>query len=56
MAKFRCEVVGCLEENGDCKAAAIFVVDGSTIWIWQKHKAAINECEASHKEFTGPRK
>jgi hypothetical protein len=29
MAKFRCEVVRCAKETGNCKAAAIFGVDES---------------------------
>jgi hypothetical protein len=26
------------------------------VQLWQKHKAAVGECEVSQKEFTGPKK
>jgi hypothetical protein len=47
MAKCKHEVVKCTEEKGNGKATEIFGVDESNIWLWWKHKAAINECEAS---------
>jgi hypothetical protein len=31
MAKFKCEVIRCAEEKGNCKASAIFGVDESNI-------------------------
>jgi hypothetical protein len=37
------------------KAAALFGVDESNVRLWWKHKAAISECEASRKIFTGPK-
>jgi hypothetical protein len=55
MAKFKREVIWCAEK-GNCKAAAIFGVDESIVWLWQKHKAAISGCEASRRKFTGPKK
>jgi len=56
MAKFKHEVIRCAEDKGNCKAAAVFGVDESNVRLWQKHKAAINRCEASRKKFTGPKK
>jgi hypothetical protein len=32
-AKFKCEVVQCAKEKGNCKAAAIFGVDKSNIQL-----------------------
>jgi hypothetical protein len=32
-AKFKCEVVHCTEEKGNHKAAAIFRVNESNIWL-----------------------
>jgi len=46
-AKFKRDVIQCAEDKGNRKAAAIFEVDESNIRLWQKHKAAISECEAS---------
>jgi hypothetical protein len=46
MAKFRCEVVLRTKEIGNCKAAAVFGVDGSNAQLWWKHKAAFSKCEA----------
>jgi hypothetical protein len=40
MAKFKREVNRCTEENGNHKAAAIFVVDESNVRLRWKHKAA----------------
>jgi hypothetical protein len=40
----------------NCKAAAIFGADESSVWLWQKHKAVISECEASQKKFSGHKK
>jgi transposase-like protein len=31
MAEFKCEVIQCAEEKGNCKAAAIFGVDESIV-------------------------
>jgi len=31
MAKFKCEVIRCAEDKGNCKAAAIFGVDESNV-------------------------
>jgi hypothetical protein len=31
IAKLKCEVIRCAEENGKCKAAAIFGVDESNV-------------------------
>jgi hypothetical protein len=45
-AEFNGEVIRCIGK-GNCKAAAIFVVDESNIPLWQKHKAMISECEGS---------
>ena len=56
MAQFKREVIWCAEDKGNRKAAAIFGVDGSTVRLWRKHKAAISGCEASRKKFTGPKK
>jgi hypothetical protein len=33
MAKFKCEVIRCAEEKGNCKAAAIFGVDESNVQL-----------------------
>jgi transposase-like protein len=41
-AKFKCEVIQCAEEKGNCKAAAIFGVDESNVRLWWKHKAVIS--------------
>jgi hypothetical protein len=46
-AKFRHEVVQCAQQKGNHKPAAIFGVYESNVRVWQKHKAAISECEAS---------
>jgi hypothetical protein len=54
-AKFKREVV-CYTENRNHKAAAIFGVDESNTPLWQIHKAAICECKASQKIFTGSKK
>jgi transposase-like protein len=54
MAKFKCEVIRCAEENGNRKAAAIFGVDESNVRLWRIHKAAFSGCEASRRKFTGP--
>jgi transposase-like protein len=35
-AKFKHEVIGCAEEKGDRKAAAIFGVNESNIRLWRK--------------------
>jgi len=56
MAKFKREVIWCAEDKGNRKAAEIFGVDESTVWLWRKHKAVISGCEASRKKFTGPKK
>jgi transposase-like protein len=40
-AKFKREVIRCIEENGNHKAAAIFGVDESNVRLWRKHKAAM---------------
>jgi len=56
MAKFKCEVIRCAEDKGNCKAAAVFEVDESNIRLCQKHKAVISGCEVSQKKFTGPKK
>jgi len=55
-AKFKCEGIGCAEDKGNRKAAAIFGVDENNVPLWQKHKAVISRCEASRKKFTGPKK
>jgi hypothetical protein len=47
MAKFKHEVIQCAEEEGNCKATAVFGVDESNIRLQQKHKAVISGCEAS---------
>jgi hypothetical protein len=31
MAKFKCEVIWCAEEKGNCKATAVFGVDETNI-------------------------
>jgi hypothetical protein len=54
--KFKCEVIRCAEEKGNCKAPAIFGVDESNIRLWQKHKTAISWRDASQTKFTGPKK
>jgi hypothetical protein len=56
MAKFKREVIRCIEEKGNPKAAAIFGVNESNIRLWWKHNAAISGCEASQRKFTGPKK
>ena len=56
MAKFKREVIQCTQDKGNRKAAAIFGVDKSNVWLWQKHKAAIRGCEVSRKKFTGSKK
>jgi hypothetical protein len=55
-AEFKCEVIRCTEEKGNCKAAEIFGVDESNIRLWQKHNALISWCEASRRKFSGPKK
>ena len=55
-AKFKREVIRCTEEKGNRKAAAVFGVDESNVWLWRKHKTAIGGCEASWRKFTGPKK
>jgi hypothetical protein len=55
MAKFKREVIQCVEENGNRKATAIFGVE-SNVRQWWKHKAAISGCEVSQRKFTGPKK
>jgi len=55
-AKFKHEVIRCAEDKGNRKAAAVFGVDESNVWLWWKHKAAISRCKASRKKFTGPKK
>ena len=35
MAKFKREVMQCTEDRGNRKAAAIFGVDNSNVWLWQ---------------------
>jgi hypothetical protein len=54
--KFKHEVIQCAEEKGNCKAAAIFVVDESNVQLWQKHNTVISWCEASQRKFIGPKK
>ena len=54
-AKFKREFIRCAEDKANRKAAAIFGVDESNVWLWRKHKAAINGCEASRKKFNGPK-
>jgi transposase-like protein len=56
MAKFKREVIRRAEEKGNRKAAAIFGVDESSVWLWRKHKTVICGCEASRRKFTGPKK
>jgi hypothetical protein len=46
-AKFKREFIQCAEEKGNCKAAAMFVVDESNVRLWRKHKAVISWCEAA---------
>jgi hypothetical protein len=48
MVKFKREVVRCTQEKRE--SAAILGVDESNIRLWQKHKVAINEWEASPKK------
>ena len=55
-AKFKREVILCAEDKGNRKGDEIFAVDESNVRLWRKHKAAISGCEASRKEFTGPKK
>jgi len=55
-AKFKCEVIWCAEDKGNCKATAIFGVDESNVQLWQKHKAAISRYEVPRKKCTGPKK
>jgi hypothetical protein len=55
-AKFKSEVIRCVEEKGNRKAAAIFGVNESNVLLWRKHIAAISGCEASRRKFTGPKK
>jgi hypothetical protein len=55
-AKFKHKVIGCAEEKGNCKAAAIFGVNECNIQLWRKHNAAISGCEAPRRKFTGPKK
>jgi transposase-like protein len=55
-AKFKYEVIWCAEEKGNSKAAEIFGVDESNIRLWRKHTPVISGCEASRREFTGPKK
>jgi len=55
-AKFKREVIRCAEEKGNRKAAAVFGVDKSSVWLWQKHKTVISGCEASRRKFTGHKK
>jgi hypothetical protein len=52
MAKFKREVIRCIEEKENCKDAAIFGVDESNVRLWRKHKTAISGCEASRRKFT----
>jgi hypothetical protein len=47
MAKFKSEVIRCVEEKGNCKAAEIFGPDESNVQLWLKHKIAISGCEGS---------
>jgi len=54
-AKFKRKVIQCAEEKGNCRAAAIFGVDGSNVRLWRKHKTSINGCQASQRKFTGPK-
>jgi hypothetical protein len=56
LAKFKCEVVLCIEEKGNCKATAISGVDENNVRLWRKHKAVISKCEVSQKKFTGSKK
>jgi hypothetical protein len=56
MAKFKCEVIRCVEEKGNRKAAAIFGVNESNVRLWRKHNTVISGCEASWRIFTGPKK
>jgi hypothetical protein len=42
--------------RGNYKAAAIFGIDKSNIWLWWKHNAVIGECEVSWIKFNGPKK
>jgi hypothetical protein len=55
-AQFRHEVVGCLEEKGNRKAAAVSGVDENGVRLRWKLKAVIIECEASRKKIRDPRK
>jgi len=55
-AKFKPEIIRCAEDKGHRKGAAVFEVDESNVRLWQKHKAAISECGASRKKFSGPKK
>jgi hypothetical protein len=55
-AKFKREVIRCAEENGNCKAAAVFGAEESNVRLWWKHNAAISGCEGSWREFIVPLK
>jgi hypothetical protein len=56
MGKFKHEVIRCTEDKGNRKASAIFAVDESNVRLWRKHNAVINGSEASHRNFSGPKK
>jgi hypothetical protein len=56
MSEIKCEIVQCTGEKGRRKAITMFGVGESNVQLWQKHKAMINECKASQKKFTGPKK
>jgi hypothetical protein len=47
MAEFKCKVVRCAEEKGNCKVAAVFADDENNVRPWWKLKAVISEYEVS---------
>jgi hypothetical protein len=55
-AKFKCQVVQCKDEKGNCKATTIFGVDESNVQLWWEYKAVITKCEASQNKLSGTKK
>jgi hypothetical protein len=53
MAKFKHEVVLCMEEKRNHNATTTSGSDESNIRLLQKYKTAISECEVLCKKFTG---
>jgi hypothetical protein len=54
--EFKREVVWCAEEKGNCKAAAVFVLDENSVLLWWKYNAAMNKCEAHERDSLNTRK